>query len=138
MAEAKTKLTTLNVDAFLKRTTEGDRLKDCKMVVRIMKQAAGAPPKMWGTSIVGFGNYTYKYASGRTGDWPIVAFSPRKQDLTLYLGTRAAAFHTLLGQLGKHKMSGSCLHIKRLSDVDLPVLAQLVSASVKEMRKKHG
>jgi hypothetical protein len=90
---------------------------------------------MWGTSIVGFGRYELKYASGRTADWPIIGFSPRKQDLTLYVGRGVDG--TLLKALGKHKLSGGCLHIKRLGDVDLGVLEKVVSASVKETRRRH-
>lgn len=138
MAEAKTKPTKVSVNAFLNRATDGDRRKDCATLVRLMKQAAGAPPKMWGSGIVGFGSYAYKYATGRTGDWPIVAFAPRKQELTLYLSPGADGFDSHLKQLGKHKMSGSCLHIKRLSDVDLAVLTKLIAVSVKETKKKHS
>ena len=137
MAEPKTKPTGESVTEFIKRVDGDERRKDCTTLVRIMKQAAGAPPKIWGSSIVGFGSYEYKYAGGRTGDWPIVAFAPRKPHLTLYLATRADGFRTMLGQLGKHKMSGSCLHIKRLSDVDVAVLTKLIAASVKARTKKR-
>jgi hypothetical protein len=92
---------------------------------------------MWGSNIVGFGSYQMQYASGRAGDWPIVAFSPRKPHTTLYI----CGFpdrQALVDKLGKHHMAGSCLHIKRLSDVDLGVLKRLVTGSVKEMKKKHG
>ena len=91
---------------------------------------------MYGPSIVGFGTQTIRYAGGRTGEWPIIAFSPRKADLTLYVGARNAPA-ALLKQLGKHKVSGGCLHIKRLSDVDLDALAQLVAASVKATTGKQ-
>jgi hypothetical protein len=137
VAEAKTKPTGENVNVFLDRVTTGDRRKDCAVLVRLMKDAAKAPAKMWGSNIVGFGSYQMEYASGRTGDWPAVAFSPRKADLTLYVSARTVPAQ-LLKRLGKHKVSGSCLHIKRLSDVDLDVLAMLVSASVKSTKKKGG
>ena len=137
MAEAKTKPTGESVNAFLDRVTIGDRRKDCAALVRLMKDAAKAPAKMWGSNIVGFGTQTYTYAGGRTGDWPAVACSPRKADLTLYVSARTVPAR-LLKQLGKHKVSGSCLHIRRLSDVDLDVLATLVSASVKATKKKRG
>jgi hypothetical protein len=137
MAEPKTKLTGQSVAAFIK-TVDGDqRRKDCTALVRVMKQATGAPAKMYGPSIVGFGSSLIRYASGKTGTWPIVAFSPRKSDLTLYVGRGAKDFDALLGKLGTHKMSGGCLHIKRLSDVDLKVLTKLVSASVRARKKKH-
>jgi hypothetical protein len=134
MAEAKTRPTKQSVAAFIKGVDE-ERQKDCTTLVRIMKDASGAPAAMWGTSIVGFGTYELKYASGRTADWPIIGFSPRKQDLTLYVGRGVDG--TLLKALGKHKLSGGCLYIKRLSDVDLAVLEKVVSASVKETRRRH-
>ena len=134
MAEAKTRPTKQKVAAFIKGVDE-DRQKDCTALVRIMQAAAGAPATMWGRNIVGFGSYELKYAGGRTADWPVIAFSPRKQDLTLYVGRGVDG--TLLGVLGKHKMSGGCLHIKRLSDVDLTVLEKVVSASVKETKRLH-
>lgn len=133
MAEAKNRPTKQSVAAFIKGVDE-DRRKDCTTLVRIMKEASGAPATMWGTNIVGFGTYEIKYANGSVADWPIVGFSPRKQDLTLYVGRDADG--TLLRALGKHKMSGSCLHIKRLSDVDLAVLEKVVSASVKEKKRR--
>jgi len=102
-----------------------------------MTKAAGARGAMYGPSIVGFGTQTIQYAGGRTGEWPVVAFSPRKADLTLYVGVRRAP-KPLLKQLGKHKVSGGCLHIKRLSDVDLDVLARLVSDSVSRATKEHA
>ena len=135
MAEAKTRPTKQSVASFIKGVDE-ERRKDCTTLVRIMKDASGAPATMWGTGIVGFGSYELKYANGRTADWPIIAFSPRKQDLTLYVGRGIDG--TLLKALGKHKLSGVCLHIKRLSDVDLAVLEKVVSVSVKETKRRHG
>jgi hypothetical protein len=137
VAEARTKPTQVSVDAFLKRATNGERLKDCAILVRIMKQAAGAPPVMLGTSIIGFASYPIQYAGGKTGAGPVIAFSPRKSDLTLYIGRGAKDFDALLGKLGTHKMSGGCLHIKRLSDVDVAVLTKLIAASVKARTKKR-
>jgi hypothetical protein len=134
VAEAKTRPTKQSVASFIKGVDE-ERRKDCSTLVRIMKDAVGAPATMWGTSIVGFGTYELKYADGRTADWPLIGFSPRKQDLTLYVGRGVDG--TLLKALGKHKLSGGCLYIKRLSDVDLAVLEKVVSASVKETRRRH-
>lgn len=134
MAELKTKRTNASVTAFLKRVRDDARRRDCLAVVRVMKQATGAAPKMWGTSIVGFGTYHYKYASGRQADWFLTGFAPRKQSLTLYLMT-AARYKSLLARLGKHKVAGGCLHIKRLDDVNLTVLRQLVSKSVRTMKQ---
>jgi hypothetical protein len=130
VAEPETKLTGKSVPAFIKTVDGAERQKDCATLVRMMKAAAGAPAKMWGTSIVGFGSYDITYADGRTAGWPTIAFSPRQQDLTLYLRASKAPA-AMLNKLGKHKVSGGCLHIKRLSDVDLTVLASLASLAVK-------
>lgn len=137
MAEPMTKPTGESVNAFLDRVTTGEQRKDCAALVRMMKGAAKAPAKMWGSNIVGFGTYRMQYASGRTGDWPIVAFSPRKPHITLYV-CGFPERETLINKLGKHKMSGGCLHIKRLSDVDPRVLERIVSGSVQSMKKKHA
>jgi len=138
MAELKTKETDASVDDFLNRIADETRRKDCFTVLQIMKAATRAEPRMWGASIVGFGTYHYKYASGREGDWPIIGFSPRKQDLTLYIGSGFARHAELLAKLGKCKTAKSCLYIKRLADVDLPVLKELVSASVKHSKQTHN
>ncbi len=135
MAEAKTKRTAQRVGDFIKGLADEGRRKDCAALVRIMTKAAGAKGAMYGRSIVGFGSQTYKYASGRTGEWPMVAFSPRKADLTLYVSAGKAP-KPLLKQLGKHKVSGGCLHIKRLSDVDLDVLDRLIAAAAKAAKNK--
>ena len=137
MAELKTKQTDASVDAFLNEIADETRRKDCFTLVRIMKQAARAEPRMWGPNIVGFGTYRYKYASGREGDWPITGFSPRKQALTLYIMSGFARNAALLARLGKHKTGGSCLYIKQLADIDLAALKELVSASVKHMKQTH-
>jgi hypothetical protein len=100
-----------------------------------MKDITGEEPKMWGPSIVGFGSYHYKYASGREGDWPIAAFSPRKTDLTLYLMPGFAEDKDAMAQLGKHRTGISCLYIKRLSDVHEPTLKKLIRGSVKWGKK---
>jgi hypothetical protein len=137
MADTKTRPTGESVNAFLDRVTTGDQRKDCAALVRMMKGAANAPAKMWGSNIVGFGTYQMQYANGRTGDWPIVAFSPRKPHITLYIYDFPGR-QTLAGKLGKHQLSGACLHIKRLSDVDSRVLEQLVAGSVEGVKKKHA
>ena len=134
MAEAKTTRTKQKVGDFIKGLADEGRRKDCAALARLMAKAAGAKGAMYGPGIVGFGTQTITYAGGRTGEWPVVAFSPRKADLTLYVSARNAP-RPLLNQLGKHKVSGSCLHIKRLSDVDLEVLGRLLSDSVKRARK---
>ncbi len=99
-----------------------------------MEEITGDKPKMWGPSIVGFGTYHYKYASGREGDWPIAAFSPRKKDLTLYIMMGFEKHTELMEKLGKHSMGKSCLYIKRLSDIHMPTLKKLIKTSVKQLK----
>jgi hypothetical protein len=134
VAEAKTKPTKESVTGFLNKITDATRREDCFAVVKIMEEITGSKPQMWGPSIVGFGSYHYKYASGHEGDWPVIAFSPRKQDLTLYLSLNGyEKFGALMDQLGKHKTGKSCLYIKRLSDIHMPTLKKLIKASVKNL-----
>ena len=116
---------------------DDQKRKDCKELVALMKGITGEPPKMWGPSIVGFGRYHYKYASGREGDSMLTGFSPRKQNLVLYLGP-GLDNKTLVARLGKCSMGKGCLYIKKLDDVDRTVLRALVSKSVEEMRKRHA
>lgn len=133
MSEPKTKATDESVAAFLAEIGDEERRKDCFAVLDIMKEATGVEPKMWGSSIVGFGSYKYRYESGREGEWPIIGFSPRKNDLTLYIMPGFEVFETLLAKLGKHKTGESCLYIKRLDDVQIPVLKRLIANSVEKM-----
>jgi hypothetical protein len=135
VAEGKTKRTDQSVSDFIQGLEDEGRRKDCAALVQLMAKAAGAKGAMYGPSIIGFGTKTITYAGGRTEEWPAVAFSPRKADLTLYVSASKAP-KPLLKQLGKHKVSGSCLHIKRLSDVDLDVLGRLVTDSVKRAKKR--
>ena len=135
MAELKTKPTTASVSDFLDTIDDDERRKDCLAVVKIMQKATGAKPKMWGPSIVGFGDHRYKYASGRELDWFLTGFSPRKKDLTLYIMPGFERYEELMSSLGKYKTGKSCLYIKRLADVDPTVLRTLVEDSVKHMKK---
>jgi hypothetical protein len=135
MAELKTKPTKASVEKFLNNIDDETRREDCFKVAKMMEEITGEKPKMWGPSIVGFGSYHYKYASGREGDWPITAFSPRKQDLTIYIMPGLAEQKELLQQLGKHRTAKSCLYIKRLSDIHLPTLKKLLRWSVKSMKQ---
>ena len=132
MAELKTKKTKASVTTFLDKITDEQRRKDCQIVLNLMKQATGEEPKMWGSSMVGFGTYHYRYASGREGDWPIIAFSPRKTDLTLYIMPGFVKFESLMAKLGKYKTGVSCLYIKKLDDVEIPVLKKLIAKSVEK------
>ncbi len=133
MAELKTKPTQVDVLDFLGQLSDDQRRNDCFVVLELMKAATGADPRMWGASIVGFGRYQYRYESGRTGEWPVIGFSPRKNDLTLYIMPGFDRYESLLARLGKHKTGKSCLYLKRLSDVDLVVLKELIEESVKAM-----
>lgn len=134
MAELKTKVNDASVDDFLAAYPEETR-KDCYEILKMMKQAAKAEPKMWGSSIVGFGSYHYKSERSRQeGDWPLVGFSPRKQNLTIYIMTGFDRYKGLLKKIGKHTTSKGCLYIKRLSDVDKKVLKELIAESVKVMK----
>jgi len=135
MAEMKTRPTNASVDKFLNQVPDEARREDCFKIVKMMEEITGEKPQMWGPSIVGFGSYHYKYASGQEGDWPITGFSPRKQDLTLYIMPGFAEQSDLMTQLGKHRTGKSCLYIKRLSDVHVPTLKKLIRDSVKRMRK---
>jgi hypothetical protein len=132
MAELKTKKTKASVTGFLK-TVDPARRDDCAALVRLMQQATGAEPKMWGPSIVGFGDYKYKYDSGRDGDWFKMGFSPRKNDLTLYIVPGVGHFKKQLAQLGPHKTGVSCLYIKRLADVDMSVLQEILTDAAKHL-----
>jgi len=104
-------------------------------LVRIMASATGSKPKMWGSSIVGFGSYHYRYASGREGDWFTTGFSPRKQNLTLYVMGGLSGYASLLKKLGKHSTGKGCLYVKRLEDIHLPTLTKLIQVSVKQASK---
>jgi hypothetical protein len=134
-AEAKTRPTKEKVKDFLNRIPDAARREDCFAVAKMMEEITGSKPQMWGPSIVGFGTWHYKYASGHEGDWPVAAFSPRKQDLTLYLSLDGyEKYGELMAQLGKHKTGKSCLYIKRLSDIHVPTLKKLIKASVKDAK----
>lgn len=135
MAEPKTKPTKGSVDKFIKSQPNAQVREDCAVITKLMSEATGEKPQMWGPSIIGFGTQHYKYASGREGDWPIIAFSPRKQNLTLYLSLSGFEEHAeLLKKLGKHSVAKSCLYIKRLSDVDLPTLKTMIRRAAKPRR----
>ena len=135
MAELKTKLNDASVEDFLNTIEDDQKRRDCFEIMKIMKQAAKAGPKMWGSSIVGFGSYHYKGASGREGDWMLTGFSPRKQNITLYIMGGFNGQENLMKKLGKHSTGKACLYIKKLEDVDKQVLKELVSASVKVMKQ---
>ena len=134
MAEAKTKPTKLSVKSFITNLPDPEMRADCSTIAKLMETATGSKPVMWGRSIVGFGTRKIEYAGGREADWPIIGFSPRKQNLTLYVLSGEGSHADLLSKLGKHSVGKGCLYIKRLADVDVPTLKKLINASVK--RKK--
>ncbi len=134
MAETKTKKTEASADAFLAAIPEKQRREDCQAIAAMMQKATKAPPKMWGSSIVGFGTYRLKYTSGREADWMIIGFSPRKSDLTLYVHGGAEEVEALYEGLGKYKRGKGCLYIKTLADVDQKVLQKIINTSVKHVK----
>ena len=136
MAEAKTKPTHVNVTDFINSIADEQRRQDCFAVLELMKKIVKAEPKMWGSSIVGVGEYHYKYASGHEGDSCLVGFASRKDALTLYLCGRDKSSEELLTKLGKHKSGKGCLYIKKLADIDLKILQALIKQSVAYMKAK--
>lgn len=136
MAEIKTKPTTASVTDFLNTVDDDERRKDCFTVVKIMQKATGEKPRMWGPSIVGFGDHRYTNARGQGTDWFLIGFSPRKNDLTLYVMPGSPRHAEHLKALGKHKTGKACVYIKRLADVDQGVLRTLVEESVEHVRSR--
>ena len=137
MAEPKTKANDASVEAFLNAVPDERKRADSFRVLEIMREVTGEEPRMWGDSMVGYGSYHYKYASGQEGDWPLTAFSPRKASLTIYITPGFERYEELLGRLGKFTTGKSCLYVKRLSDVDEATLRELVRQSVEVMRASH-
>lgn len=140
MAELKTKKNDASVEGFLDSVEPEQKRADAKTIDKLMRKVSGEKPKMWGSAIVGYGTYHYTYASGREGDWMKIAFSPRKQNLTLYLmpGYQFDSMKELLSKLGKHKLGKGCLYINKLADVDLDVLEKLMRESLKLLDKTQG
>lgn len=134
--ELKTKKNSASVKEFIASIENEKVRKDCLEILKMMKQATKAEPKMWGASIVGFGDYQYKYASGREGEWFITGFSPRKQNLTLYIMGGLDQHKTQLKKLGKHTTGVGCLYIKSLEDVDTTILKTIITEGVKALKKK--
>lgn len=137
MAEPKTRPTRVSVAAFLAKVPDPVKRADSQVLVRLMREVTGAPAKMWGPSIVGFGSYRYLYSDNSEREWPVAGFSPRKDSLVLYVMAGFPGQAARLKRLGKHKTGKSCLYVKRLSDVDMTVLREIVVESVKEMRRRY-
>ena len=138
MTENKTKESDASVDAFLDAVENDERRTDCKTLLNLMAEVTGSEPRMWGSSMIGFGSYHYRYASGREGDWFITGFSPRKKALTLYIMPGFDGYDDLMGRLGKHTSGKACIYVRRLDDIDLEVLKEMVLASVLHMRAQYG
>ena len=138
MAENKTKPTQLSVAAFINALADPTRRADAKTLVRLMQSAAGEKPKMWGTSIIGFGSYHYTYDSGREGDMPLIGFSPRKAATVLYNLLGSSDSKALLAKLGKHTTGKGCLYVKKLADVDQQILEALIVKSLADMRARYS
>lgn len=134
----KTLPTSASVEAYLDAITDPVRRQDCEALVAIMKRLAGAPPVMWGSSIVGFGSYHYRYDSGREGDAPLLGFSSRKGDISVYLSCDDPPLQAMRDRLGKHKMGKACLYLRRLDDVDQAVLEEMVAHSAAVTRERYG
>ncbi len=138
MAELKTRPNDQSVKYFLYRVENDTKREDSFSILELMREETGDEPIMWGDSIVGFGKYSYKYASGREAEWFLTGFSPRKQNLTLYIMDGFKGYHELLEKLGKHSTGKSCLYIKKLEDVDKEVLRDLVNKSVEHMMETNA
>ncbi len=130
MAELKTQRTGASVDEFIDAVPDESARQDCRTLVDLMRRVTGAEPEMWGDSIVGFGNYHYRYASGRENDWFYLGFAPRKRELALYVIAGIEQFEDLLRRLGKYRTGKTCLYVKRLADIDLDVLEEIAAASL--------
>ena len=138
MAELKTKMTSASAAKFIAGIEDEQMRRECQTLNKLLRRITEKPPKMWGESIVGYGSYHYKYASGREGDWFIAGFSPRKQNLTIYVMAGFSQHKKLLDKLGKHKLGKCCLYLKRLDDLDPEVLEELLTCSVEFMQKNYS
>jgi hypothetical protein len=138
VAELKTKKTRASVSAFVRAIDDPGRRADCETLLDLMRTITKEEPHLWGSSIVGFGTFLYKYDNGRTGEWPITGFSPRKQSLTIYLMDGFGHRAELMEKLGKHTTGQSCLYVKRLSDIDLKVLTRIVTDSFKATKARFA
>lgn len=137
MAENKTKETEASVETYLAAIADETRQADCRVLVELMSKVTKAPAKMWGTGIVGFGSYHYKYESGHEGDSCILGFASRKGDISLYLVAGFPGSDALFEKLGKHKRGKACTYVKRLSDIDRKVLEEILAGSVAERKRNH-
>jgi Domain of unknown function (DU1801) len=133
----KTQPTAADVSAFIERVEHPERRADAQVLVELMARVSGAPATLWGSSIIGFGSYHYRYDSGREGDMCVVGFSPRKAETVVYIVAGFAEYQELLARLGKHRTGQSCLYIKRLADIDMTVLEEIVTRGVAAMAPRR-
>ena len=138
MTELKTRPTDQSVKAFIDSVDNETRRDDCRQLLKIMHEITGEAPIMWNSGIVGFGTYHYVYPTGNEGDWMITGFSPRKQSLTIYIMSGFDRYEDLMSKLGNHKNGVSCLYIKRLSDIYIEVLKEVITSSVKYIKAKYS
>lgn len=138
MAELKTKVTKISVPSFIKTVEPEQKRNDSRLLLKIFREATGEKPRLWGTSIVGYGTFHYESEkSTQKGDWPLTGFSPRKQNLTIYIMPGFKTYEDLMSKLGIYTTSVSCLYIKKLSDIDTKILTKLIKRSVADMKKKY-
>jgi len=138
MAQLKTQPNKGDVTEFLNSVENDTKREDSFTILELMKEATGEEPVMWGDSIIGFGTYHYKYASGREAEWFLTGFSPRVQNLTLYIMDGFEEYDDLLGKLGKHSTGKSCLYVKRLENIDLEILKEMIAKSVAHMKTSNA
>ena len=138
MAQLKTQPNNKSVTDFLDGVEDDNKREDSFVILELMKEVTGSEPIMWGDSIIGFGNYRYKYASGKPAEWFLVGFSPRVQNLTLYIMSGFEEYDQLLDKLGQHSTGKSCLYVKRLENVDLDILKELIEKSVAQMKETNA
>ena len=138
MAEPKTKPTGKSIKKFIDAVKDERRRSDCRMLVKLMTRLTKSKPKLWGPSIVGFGSYHYVYQSGREGDWPLTGFSPRKQNLTIYIMSGVERNRMLLKRLGKFKTGKSCLYVRSLEDIDIQVLEAMIKESLRVLASQYA
>lgn len=137
MAEAKTKPTSASVEDYLASKASPEQFADCTALMAMLQKVTGHSPRMWGPGIVGYGSYSYKYESGRRGEFCLSGFSVRGKELVVYLVSESPRQDGLLARVGKHKMGKSCLYFKRLADLDMKILESLVSESISETKRRH-
>ena len=137
MSTLKTQPSNKNVNDFVSSVEHKKRRQDSLVLLQLFEKITNSKPVLWGDSIVGYGSYHYKYASGREGDWPVTGFSPRKQNLSIYIMPGFGDYQPILNNLGKHKTSVSCLYINKLEDIQLDVLEQLIRASITDMQSLY-